>query len=492
MGKIKTTDFLLYRWRYAIGYLFLGFTTIGMLYVITFLTPGGISAAEMQSTVTSVRLPSIIQLANSPDSLMHWPYHILQSLSISLLGVSILSIKLPSIILALGSVIALYGLLRIWFRQNVAIISAIIAVTTGQFLFYTQLGTPEISYLFWNAALLACASLMARTSRIHWLWLLGTVVLGALSLYSPYQIYMVISLLFTSLFHPHARFIVFRQPVWLLALCIFIFTLLVTPLVLAFINDPALIMAYLGLPTDWSLLSWEYTKHVAFQYLAFWRAGNSINLTPIYGLGIILLGLLGLYRLFTVKYTAKSYIITIWLACLIPILFFNIGAVSLTFIPIMLLVAFAMDYLISRWYKIFPLNPYARVAGLIPLSVLVISLVLAGIERFVYGYHYDSRASQIFSNDISLLDNNLKALNKNASVFLFVDEKDVPFYATYSDTKKQGPKLIVSSSKSTTPTKPGTVTITDHTHQLSGKYPDNIIVNGDSVDANRFYLYKNR
>lgn len=490
MGKEHINQFLIYRWRYAIGYSFIGLVLIGMLYVITFVAPGGLSAGEMQSTVTSVNPPSIAHLAQNPDSLIHWPYHLLQHLSIKLFGFNALAIKLPSILLSLGALFALYGLLRIWFRQNVAIISTIIAVTTGQFLFYTQLGTPEISYLFWNAALLACASLMARTDKVHWLWLIGTSVLGALSLYSPYQLYMVIALLLTCVLHPHARFVIFRQPMWLLAICAFLFLAIIAPLVMAFVEKPSLIVTYLGLPQDWSLLSWGYTKHVALQYVAFWRADSGIHITPIYGLGIVLLGLLGLYRLITANYTAKSYIITIWLAFLVPVLFFNIGAISLTFIPLILLVTFAMDYLIGRWYKLFPLNPYARVVGLVPLSVLVISLVLSGVEHFVYGYHYDPSASQVFSKDLSLLDTELRTL-KSDSVTLVVGESSKPFYEAYATRAKQTPALTVVSTNDAVSSSKGSIVITDAKHLLPATAPNDIIVSGTSGNANRFYLYKN-
>lgn len=494
MGIVKTTDFLLYRWRYVIGYIFIAIMLLSMLYIITFIAPGGLSEAEMQSTVTSAHLPPIMELGGDPDSLIHWPYHLLQSASIALFGVSTLSVKLPSILLALGAIAALYGLLRIWFRQNIAIISTTIAVATGQFLFYAQLGTPEVSYLFWNASLLACVSMLARTSKVHWLWLIGTVVFGALSLYSPYQLYMVVALLLTSFLHPHARWIVFRkQSPWLLAVCLLLFGLLVTPLALAFVKEPSLIMTYLGIPTDWALLSWGYTKHVALQYVAFWQAGSGAHVTPIYGLGLVLLGLLGVYRLFTAKYTAKSYIITIWIVFLIPVLFLNIGAVSLTFVPLMLLVAFAIDYLVGHWYKLFPINPYARIAGLIPLTVLVLSLVLSGVERFVYGYHYDPRASQVFSKDVALLNTTLKDLDKNATIYLLVNDKNVPFYQTYADTKTRAPSLkTVSSSTAGIPIKSGAaIIITDASHKLADKYPSEIIVDSTSTDANRFYLYKN-
>lgn len=490
MGKHKTTDYLIYRWRYQIGYTLLATLLLVVLYLIIFVAPAGLSKSEMAAAVTSAHTPPMALLAQSPDYVLHLPYHLLQKASIWLFGFSTFAIKLPSVVLALCTIGALYGLLRLWFRRNVAIISSLLAVATGQFLFYTQLGTPEIGYLFWNAALLACASMLARTEKYRWAWLVATVVVAALSIYSPFQIYMVIALVATSLIHPHARFVVFRQPYWLLAICTVLFIVLTLPLTLALVAQPHLLMTLFGLPTDWSAISWQYIQESGLQYLLFWEARSGATIAPVYSLGIFLLGVVGLYRLFTAKYTAKSYIITIWLLFLIPALLLNKDAVSLTFIPLVLLVAHAIDYLIHSWYRLFPLNPYARAGGLIPLSVLVAGLTLSGVEHFVYGYHYDTHASTVFSKDLSLLDTTVKK-HSGQPMTLLVSPGDQAFYTTYAENAKTNADITVTASQATVRDRQATTIIADRSHQLPDRLPTAIVVGGTSHDANRFYLYKN-
>ena len=63
------------------------------------------------------------------------PFHLLQSLSFLLLGATIFSVKLPAIILSIAVAISLFFLLRRWFRPNVAILSMLIMVATGQLIF---------------------------------------------------------------------------------------------------------------------------------------------------------------------------------------------------------------------------------------------------------------------------------------------------------------------------------------------------------------------
>ncbi len=48
-----------------------------------------------------------------------------------------------------------------------------------------------------------------------------------------------------------------------------------------------------------------------------------------------------------------------------PVILINPIFTSVTFVPIVLLLAAGLTSLIGYWYRLFPRNPYARVAGLI-------------------------------------------------------------------------------------------------------------------------------
>ena len=211
---------------------------------------------------------------------------------------------------------------------------------------------------------------------------------------------------------------------------------------------------------------------------------------PAFGIPILLLGLLGLYRLFSANYTAKSYIITIWAIFLIPIVILQYSAVNFTFLPLILLVAFAIDFLIRSWYQLFPRNPYARIAGLLPLAVLVIGLTLSNAERIMYGYHYDPSARAAFSKDLSLADTTLRQLDAPKAV-LVVNHDEKAFYTTYADRLHRKQTVIVTDSLDSAkrhrlPTLVGREQRPDSSIQA----PDKIIVTGTSAAADRFYLYK--
>jgi hypothetical protein len=226
--------------------------------------------------------------------------------------------------------------------------------------------------------------------------------------------------------------------------------LLVTPLILSIVQQPAIAATLLGIPAQFSWPSLHIVRQQLLQYVGFSSPSSGTRISPAYGLGIVALALVGLYHLLTAKYTAKSYILTIWFLLLLPSIVSNPDAVMVTFVPVLLLVAYGIDYIIRSWYRLFPTNPYARVFGLIPLSVLVFGLIFSGVERFVYGYHYDPRSSGAFSNDLQLLDSVVDA-NKNKPILVVVPESMREFYTVYSDRKPVTPRVQVASALNSLP-----------------------------------------
>lgn len=483
MGKTKVTDFFVYRYRYVLGYSLLTLIIASLLFVVGVLSPGGISLSEQHSAVTSHTLQPLTAMTESPSQLINAPYHLLQKVSFNLFGVSALSIKLPSLILGGLAIFALHGLLRLWFRKNVALITSVIAASTGLFLFTAQEGTPGITYFFLNVTLLWTVSMLTRGKGTSSLWLVVAAIVAAYSLYSPLQIYIVVGLVITCLVHPHARFVVFRRPLWALITSGVAFLLLISPLIVGIAMDPSVIKALLGVPSELSALSPEGLALLRQEYLGFWQPFNGSFIAPAYSLGLILLALIGLYRLLTAKYTAKSYILTIWLILTIPITLLVPQAAAFTLLPTVLLIAFAIDYLIRSWYRLFPINPYARVAGLLPLAALMVGLSVPCIERMIYGYHYSPAASGAFSRDISLLDAH--------NGVLVVPDSDKAFYQTYAEHRSS--LKVVSSVKEAQALQaatPSTTLIVERTYRESiSAVPTDILVGTWTNDAGRFYLY---
>lgn len=475
------TDFFIYRWRYALGYSITGLILTELLILAVLYIPGGVSASEMAAAVTSSNLSPT---AFDPASIINLPYYLLQHLSFSVLGITQFSVKLPSIIFGSLSIVGMIMLLRTWFRENVAILTTILVVTTGQFLFIAQSGTPNILYVFWAVWILVAAMMISRGAPLSWAWKIVLFGLAALSLYTPLSLYMLLALASATALHPHLRYIMRRLPKARLLLAAFFALILLAPLIRALITDPSLVYTLLGIPQTMPNFL-ESAGKLLSQYFDFASPTNSFFMTPVFSLPAMLLIILGVYRLITTKYTARSYIIVSWIILLIPTLLMNPMFVSVTFIPAMLLMGMGVDVLFRRWYRLFPRNPYARIAGLIPLSALMAIMVFSGVERYAYGYHYGIQTAGSFSKDLRLLDT-IIAAHKNQPVTIVTTDNEAAFYHAVANYQQH---LSVTSANAQLPAN-STLVVT-HDAQQAGGYgiPTRIITNSLSHDADRFYVY---
>ncbi|PLS81210.1 hypothetical protein CYG49_02665, partial [Candidatus Saccharibacteria bacterium] len=153
-------QFLLYKFRYPLAILLYMVALVGLLSLQLTSVPNGLSQQEMQSAIDSSLLQPTAEVR-----VIDLPYHILQRLSIEFLGLSTLAIKLPSVILGILSGIGLLLLLGRWFKPNVALISALFAVTNSIFLTQGRLGTPVVLVIFWSTFLLLIATLITQQVR---------------------------------------------------------------------------------------------------------------------------------------------------------------------------------------------------------------------------------------------------------------------------------------------------------------------------------------
>lgn len=483
MGQ-QITEYFFYRWRYLLGYGFIVISVIALFLVAGFLIPGGLTHNEMNSAVTS-RAITFSPSAFEAGSVINLPYHLLQRASMWALGVNQFSIKLPSLLLGVLSALGILLLLRTWFKQNVAVLTTILVIATGQFLFLAQNGTPGIVYIFTAIWLLYAAMMVSRQARFSSAWKMVLFGVAALSLYTPLSIYMLIALTSAIVLHPHLRFLV-RQ---LSKLKIFFGTLfllmIIAPLLYAVIRHPDIGLQLLGIPDHMPNLGTNIMQ-LFNQYFDFLLPnGTTLPMSPIYDLGSVLLILLGVYRLFTTKYTARSYIISIWVILLIPVLIFNPQYTSVTFVPVLLLLATGINLLLSYWYGIFPRNPYARIAGLVPLVVLIGGIVFSGVDRYTYGYQYNPEVKANFSNDLSLLNKQLRT-NQDPTT-LVVNPDESAFYRLVVERHKN---VTLAQAPSTASSSTTIFSQAAFNAMKPATTPYRIVTSGQKDNADRFYIYK--
>lgn len=474
---MPTRDFskyFLYKWRYVIGYSLVAILLISLLLVAGLFLPGGLSTQEMNSVVIAHQMS-----LSGPSSLAvaHAPYYIAQSLILSVFGVSTFSVKLLSLILALLSAVGLIILLRRWFKPNIAVFAAFIAITTGQFLFIAQSGTPSILYIFWPTALLLFGTQITRGKRYHLLWQVLFAVAVALSLYSPLSLYPLVAVLLAVILHPHLRAAVRKLEVSRLVILGVTFLILASPLVYLISSNSSLALSLLGVPSSWPPDVIDNSLAILKQYFFFWEPSVTTVMTPVFGLGSTLLIALGVYHLIRTRETTRSYLVIIWVLCLIPVLLLNPSFTTVTFIPSIMLLAAGLTNLIGYWYRLFPFNPYARVFGLIPIIILVGVLIVSGLVRYAYGYHYSPSVAGLFSHDLALIPKNTKEI--------VVGDSEKKFYQAVSAINKDFKVVDQPTGK--------TFVVTKAAMGAFGNYKIQQIITGpDSKDSDRLYVYQNQ
>jgi hypothetical protein len=485
MGK-KITDYLLYRWRYILGYGSIGLTIVGLLFLAGLFVPGGISQNEMDTVVTSNNLSFTSLQIFDPASVINLPYHLLQRISTALFGVTNISIKLPSLLLGALSAFGMILLLQMWFRRNVAILTTVLVITTGQFLFVAQNGTPSIVYIFWSVWLLVAAMMVSRKAKNLGLWKVILFSVAALSLYTPLSIYILAALTSAVILHPHLRYLV-RQLLRTklkVAIALVCALLVMTPLIYAIVKDPNIGLTLLGVPNVMPDVVANLLVLLK-QYFSFVTPNTSLIMTPVYSLGSMVLIVLGIIRLSTTNYTARSYIITAWAILLLPVLLINPNFSTITFVPAMLLMAMGISTLLRSWYELFPKNPYARIAGLIPLTILIGGMFLSGIGRYMYSYTYTPNLASNFSHDLNLINKQLGDKSRDKTV-LRVAQSEKAFYDVVG---RQYANVTVTTSRASIPAK--TIIISHAAHQNgTDATPERIITDSRAKNADRFYIYK--
>ena len=466
------SQYFLYRWRYVIGYSLIGLLLVALLVFAGVYLPGGLSSAEMQSVARGASLSFSDPKTLAVTSL---PYYGLQQAIFALFGISIFTIKLPSLILGFASAVGLIGLLRRWYKPNIAVFASFIAISTGQFIYIAQSGTPSVLYIFWPTMLLLLGTFITRAKRFRFLWKILFALCAGLSLYTPLGIYPLLAIALAVSLHPHLRAIVRRLSRLRLGITAAVFIVAAAPLVWLLSLNPHLGITLLGIPAQWPPDILANIAALAKQYLMFWHTGDSTVMAPVFGLGSTLIIILGLYRLALMRNTTRSYLIIFWLLCIFPILIINPSFTTVTFVPSVLLLAAGLTSLISYWYRIFPANPYARVAGLIPIVILVGGLIITGVTRYSYGYHYNPTIVRLFSDDLAFLPANTRQI--------VVEKNEQPFYEAVA-------KHRASMEVVTSPSDNHIVVTREayHANTFKGYKVTRIITNERSTNADRYYI----
>lgn len=492
MKEQPLKKFTFYRLRYWLGYSSIILAFIGIIALAVLYVPGGLNAAEETSALKSASLN-----LQEPLSLLvtDLPYHALQKLSFFLFGLSSISIKLPSALIAFLTGIGFVLLMRRWFAPGISVIVSGIAVSSTAFIFLAQQGTPAIMSLFWPVAIMLLASWSVRRKKYAPFALVGLGITAALSLYTPLAIFTLMALVIGGLLHPHVRYVVRKRlPAPLLTLALLLGVLLVLPLIYMIYRTPALLASiFLGTGgLEFNLL--ENTKLLVLQFGDITGAASAVTAVaaPFLILPTALIVIFGAVRLFYARHTPQNYILSSWLILLIPVTLLNPQHPEILFIPLMLLAGVGVAHLLRYWYRLFPANPYARAFGLMLLVVLLGGLMTTGVLRYYTTYHYSPPSVAKISYDLPLLREQLRAISNHEQTALVVSERELPFYQLFIDTHEMPIKVTSSFSAAANDNREVIIATKESEVVAQKRLPSYVVASRTATTpSDRLYVYKN-
>ncbi len=424
MKKIIISKLFLYRYRFVIGYIILGAAFVAMLFLLPLYAQHGLSAAEMESATNSYNLKIDAPLNGD---LVDLPYKLLQKISILIFGLTPYAIKLPSVLIGLALGLLLILLLNRWFKSNVSLLASILMVLSTPFLFIAGSGTPLIMIVFWPTLLLWLGSKIQGEKRPKPMYSLLFAIALLFAIFTPYMMYFAVFCVFFVFLQPHLRFIVKSLPKLPLTIVGLLVIAGISALLMNIINQPDTIMELL-FAKDFDITKFFPNISNGLTPVFLWSGSlENVFLAPLVSLPMLALALIGLFSTTKGFFASRNSIATLLLVFTLIITGFNPSAVIFLILPFAILVAHGLKYLLEKWYGLFPENPYARIAALIPLSVLFGTILIPSLLQYVNGYRYNPSVANEFNYDLSVIRKNLN------NEFLLVSE-NYDFYKILEDS----------------------------------------------------------
>lgn len=434
------SEWTLYKHRFLIAYSGLALLVVLLLTLYPNNLPPGLSAEERQSIIESHSL-SLTQLPSAAQ-VVDLPFHALQKATVELLGVTPFGVRLPSLIFAALTILCLSFIIKRWFKVNVAIVTTMMIVSSTWFLSMARIGTPDIMVAFWTSCLILCATYVSQQTK-HWhVWKALFGVSAALSLYTPYMAYLFFATLIAAMAQPHLRYLIRQSSKVGLTIGTFFFLLLLVPLGWGIYKDPNLLRDILAIPAtipepmQFGRDIWQAISNLANPF----NVNVQQTIAPLLNVVLAVLIVIGGFRLLGDFHSVRAYVLLIWLALLVPIIGFTPSNLTVLFVPAMLVMAIGLNLVVRYWYRLFPINPYARIFGLIPLFVLIFSVMQFGYQRYTFTMLYSVQAGQVFNNDGFLAQATASKLAKDVPLTIVVAPEDKPFYEVIA---KSHPDTVV-------------------------------------------------
>ena len=416
-------EVLLYNYRYVFAYgliaLFIGYF---LFWQIGTVGPG-LSTSEIHSAAIHTNARETLKAPLYPL------FSKLQVFSLKIFGINPYSIRIPSLIIAIATLLLLYQVMKKWFGKPTALLSTALIATADWFLFTARLANGAIELSFWLVVALYSVTKILEHKNIYTLALI--VSLTSL-LFVPFGPYLTICLSIGIFTCRLIRDRILEAPRTLQTVLIIIPLLGVVYLGFTLYHDPSLIRILLGVQDGIPSVS-QYFKSLLVNgssVVAVLPATNPVNgpsgvfFVRFFELIFVLFGIFMLWK------TRINRLNLIVIACAITLfvvsgLSTDSTASSLLIVPSAIFITAGLRYFIHRWQKTFPKNPYARMAAIIPIVTLLLLTALQHQQSYFALWSHQTQTANAFNYDLQLAQSELSSVPKGSTCAVVTSDQDI-------------------------------------------------------------------
>lgn len=413
--KTKTLrQLLLYNYRYIFAYTFILFFVGFFLFWRIGTVGPGLSQAELETAAVHT---------NAREALTTPIYPLfakLQVFSLKIFSVSTYSIRIPSVLIGVATILLLYQILKKWFGKPTALIGVAFVATADWFLFVARQATGAIEFSFWIViALYSITKLLERRS----LWSIGLAASFVALMFVPFGPYAVAVLTVSVLGSRVLRERLLGASTLDKVLSAIVISAGIGFFVYSALNSNLMIAKLLGveagIPTPI-----EYVKNVITNGSAI--VGTVPATNPANGVsGLFFVRffeltfiIFGLFMFWKTRINRLNLVIIILAATLFFLGGLNrsADAAALLIVPGIIFITAGMRYFIHRWQKTFPKNPYARMIAFVPVVLLLVLTTLQHQQTYFILWPRQTATASAYTYDLQLLVDELSSTDKSCTI----------------------------------------------------------------------------
>ncbi len=360
--------------------------------------PAGLSQAEI-SLLSQLRQTDWLSVTVLERLLYLIPTKAI--LSLDLKEHTFLALRTVNALYAFAGLILYYRLARNWWSQTVALACTVLLATSAWFLVTVRVIDSSILAMVWLPLLLLIFLKLKHESK--WWQIAAAGGVSGLAFYvSPILAWLSLVLIATAINYSvrlnRGRLV----NGWLIFFGGFFLSL--APLAFAAIREPRVLLRVLGISELNSAPEmWDRIKALVEAMILNASHTPFIQNLPLLDIATITLALYGLLRALTTAKLGRStpVLFVLIVSLLITVLTHTETLLYAYLLPIVyLLVARGLNQLMSEWYKRFPRNPSARLAGVTALVLLVGLTSLYNIRVFYVAWDRSPQTQQHYSNQL--------------------------------------------------------------------------------------------